>query len=505
MEGSPQAVLDEAMRVAKRRRRAGGDDSPTSTPELPPEMQLMLVEEIEKVHRGVEPAGAARLVEIARVYENAYRAWIGDRKLRMTEPPSEVSIPLARLFVSPRFKLISATTPRVRNAILDAHANSRNSIADIRAALGGPWLWSIVYRDVGNAWSLALATGFSVDGEDREIEAAEIVGRGEFDREKVSIEFPANQIEPITSTNKSGARIVVPDVLFYGRVVPIAIESRGAALGAFANLFFADPETRDGSVPPTDAMLGWRDKIAVARVSEMPQGDTSVLVAYRVLPSRESRAFEKIVVVHLPYETWTATFADFVKAAFDVARNLLKEAPDRGAALSLFEAAPYVYMQAEFQTGNVHFYDSRSGYAFPEDATPIVAFVDELAERGEIWLRSILSHPEWGYSGDVYLPHSPSIEGSSGLLIMPAPWYFFFRRLTPDTIALNRAVFGIDHDDVVILALDDPFLLAHQPHELIYLPDDLAPSELAELTMLQRSDIVERATARHAAADVVPL
>lgn len=500
---SPQRLLNaelhEAAELRAKRRRV--DEPVSAEPELPLEMQIALVEGLESAQRGVEPSPSLRLVEASRAWRLAYSIWLEGRVHKIERPPPYLSIALARLFVSPRFKLISEMAWPARMAILNAYAGGWIEIDAERMAL-------VIYRNVEGGWKMVLAKRFLERDDRHAIIKADLV---RFTRSSLTARIELYEGEPIgvsapLITPAAPAVLMpsapAPEMLIYGRarsLMGVSVEESRHILSAYERLFFAKRGTQHGAVPPTAAMLGWRDKIVVIYVIEAAFKFDTVMTGERArvfvfYAGEEEEGETKIITT--PTNSWNGTMVELMENARWLARRVLRRRPT--------VHSPYIRMEVEWHTGEIfEFYDSRrkndpsEGYAIPKSASPIIALTEEFARRPEPSLRPLLDHPEWGYSGDLYIPHASSATGSSGILIMPAPWYFFFSAsLGPSTgsrISLSKGLFLVLPQHATLLSIDSPHILAHQPHEFIYLPDDIAPTELADLALLQRRDIPERA------------
>jgi len=96
---------------------------------LPPEIQLMLIEQLEKANRNVKITPSSKLNEVSRIWRLLYYSWKSSKgkKLEHEFPIfDEISLAMTRLFISPRFKLISSMQWPAVHEILSLSLNFIN-------------------------------------------------------------------------------------------------------------------------------------------------------------------------------------------------------------------------------------------------------------------------------------------------------------------------------------------------------------------------------------------
>ena len=96
---------------------------------LPPEIQLMLIEQLEKANRNVKITPSSKLNEVSRIWRLLYYSWKSSKGKKLEhEFPNfdEMTLAMTRLFISPRFKLISSMQWPAVHEILSLSLNFIN-------------------------------------------------------------------------------------------------------------------------------------------------------------------------------------------------------------------------------------------------------------------------------------------------------------------------------------------------------------------------------------------
>ena len=517
MEATPVDVIDRAMvagdRAAKRARADEDEEAEVlETPELPLEIQLQIVEAVEAGQRGAVPEPASAVVRAAQTWRDAYDAWKLGRAAQMENPPSVISLARARLFVSPRFKLISEMPWAAVRQILNAYSVTPGPRKET-----GPYVLAFVnlrnddpadrprwtmflLNEYRSEDEIVLASGFEMR------QLAPAFGtpvRFEWNR-GVGLMFSAGERTRVADIrdhrsideareileSSSRAQATTGATLIYGRifnVIPLDTLGMRSVLRSLANAFF-DPAMKTNA-PPSDGMLSWRKKIVVLQVNEIR--NRSVMDFYVSfgsvdgLPVFSVSSRDTAIARTFTIEQVTATTIDLMRKAIDRAGRF--------------------FVHATWSNGSiVGIYDSHEGYLVDRRAIALDVLPQMLAIEGEPALRP-LDRPEWGYEMTMHVRESPYL-GRSGLMIMPAPWFFYLaEKAEPGKLEFAFGTVEYRERFVAMFALESSHVQAYQRPELLFLSDEMDSDEIRELsnlTMLQRRDIPERATAH---LDVEPL
>ena len=534
--GRMMGLLAAEERRKRSRTERDEDEEPRPIPELPPEVQLAIVKRAELGRSGAVPEPSDRLVEVSKIWHGVYTAWQSGRAVKMEHRPDQISLDLARLFISPRFKLIGGMQwPAVRE-ILRAYDRSATRpqfpiLVFYRVAPvmpGFTWMWHagflqnmtrgdddrIVYnflskevRLTGRAFFLRRAKIVFAPVESTAVDEDEDA----FERFTTTI-IEAWEDEDATDSAVTGIRVT--DALIYGRtyMFPSGVGSRMRGdvirrLQMAGNLFMYDAERFDR---PTQGMLAWRDKIvvieAVARPAHYRAKDAdhlrtinepgNVQVEVLFYHERDSEYPMKVITLDM--------VADGI-----LVKHLNRDARDKANAIfgeqeeESVSSLDRIMVEVVWSNGaRVSISDWKKGddeiYALPEDEDALVALERRVAELPEPALKSFVKYPDkWGYETSVF---TPPISDDRGMLIMPAPWFFYFTMEGPESaigghLALSDVGFWFDPETVMLLTVDSSHIYAHQPFELIFLPDTLDDREVEGLTMLQKKSLKHRATA----------
>jgi hypothetical protein len=123
----------------------------------------------------------------------------------------------------------------------------------------------------------------------------------------------------------------------------------------------------------------------------------------------------------------------------------------------------------------------------------------------EAWLQ----RPEWGYRMSAAIDSRPQSEGeaATGVLFLPAPWAFVARWGVYSTLMRFRTRWGVfsARGPPLLFRNDSKFVLAHQPHEAVFLRDDAPTGAVEELAMLQAPELGGKPLLRRARGRVASL
>ena len=508
-------VIDRAMLAGDRAAKRARADEVSETPELPLEMQMQIVEAVEAGQRGAVPEPASTVVRAARTWRDAYEAWKRDRAAQMENPPSVISLTRARLFVSPRFKLISEMPWAAVRQILAAYRDAAERKISGSDKDTGPHVLAFVALEGDDPvdrprWTMFLLNGFRSDDDDVVIadaieqrrkpiafghavhfewnegvevmfsaggraRVADRLGHREFDESRAALEASAR------------AQATTGATLIYGRIfVTISFDASGpgmkSVLRSLSNAFFDPPKP---NAPPSDGMLSWKNKIVVLQVYEIRNRSVGVMEVSVSLGSVDGP--------HLSISggiAGTSTIEQVTTRAIDRAREILS------SEMSSLDQRWFV--RASWNNGAVvGIYDSQEGYLVDRRAIAHDVLPQMLASGIEPALRP-LDRPEWGYEMTMHVRESPYL-GRSGLMIMPAPWFFrLAENAEPGKLEFAFGTVEYREKFVAMFALESSHIQAYQRPELLFLSDEMDSDEireLSDLTMLQRRDIPERATA----------
>lgn len=490
-----EAAADEAPRAPKRRREDEPEEEEMEVEgaeeltAMPPEVLLGLVERFEAAQRGVSPAQVERLSEASQLWREFYVAWVHGRVAKMERrPPATPTLALARLFVSARWKLVSGMSWEARRDVVRAYIPTLMERSWGPAPMPSVLVIARQSADpaIGGQWIIGFAnTQLSPPF------VEPITVRVDFFTDEIHYKMHGIEFSPegVAGTGRFRARPVnYSEFLIYGRAKSLIDRDMydvhatvDKVMIQMRNVFFASAGARWQLQRPTRGMLAWKDKLVVVSARDItlhgPSNITASATIFRPDGSAESRALKSI-----PME---GTLESFVETS----RRLLISG-------SLHPKMRYT-IGAGWLPADVTLYDSATGYLIDKDL-PVIEAIASIADRQvETKLKPLAEFPEWGYRMTKYMPHTPRIGGSTGLLIMPAPWFFYASvGAAGQTIRFQRAILSYRLRQIHLLQLDSSTVLAHQPFEMLYIPDDLPGDELEGLAMLQRRDITERATAK---------
>ena len=495
MEATPADALAAVIR--KRRRRAEPEEPETDfLTNLAPEVQLRIVERLESAHEGAEPIRSAKLAEAKRVLRAIYRTWIDDRRIKIDRPPDAFSLALARLFVSPRWKLLTHLPWTATAQILEAH--ERSPVRGISKIL-------FLYKIGRRGWRTTLASIVPRFGsKSRDVvdlaatTAVEIPTRLAFyDEDSLSFSADLASGDATLAVIGDEVEVEISALVIYGSVEsvldPGAYDVSGAiewSVHALRNSFFGI--SKEGFAPKG---LAWKNQVVLVLATGYPHSNDEPLHA-RVFFERGGASQMHVVALH---DWGTRTIGETLGEAV---RKALEEDPTGDRS----------YVRTEivwFNGATTLLHDASKGFAMDEssDGDAIrAAFRD--AKEPELESLYPKAGDRGGYEMSMFMPAPRDSTPVGGTLIIPLPWFMFkMRRMdlhrSPSfEISFARMRFGWNINKIQIFSAVGDNPLNYAPYELIWLPDDISDAELSDLTMLQRRDIPERATAH---LDVEPL
>ena len=531
------------------------EKEPDLIPELPIEMQLAIVKRAELGRSGAVPEPSDRLIEVSKIWHEVYTAWRAGRALKMEHRPDLISLDTARLFISPRFKLISEMQwPAVRE-ILGAYTKHASAEIDDEFT-SVPIL--VLYRATPTQheraweWNLGFIESMSEATDDRIIHdfiwtTPTILDT--FDYQQFQIVFTRDRISLLTDEladdddvgedddsvdddydfeaphfPRVRHRILITDMLIYGRTYKFPSgaghQSRADILGRLqmaGNLFWTDAARFDR---PTRGMLAWRDKIVVveaaarrAYIRAEDADDRHIIkdgvnmdIDMSFYQTRDSKDPDRVIRV---VETVTAetTIRDIVRNARIRAIPVLSSEGTFSLGASLAINSDRVRVEVVWPNGaRVKLFEQRGRidrvFAIPEDEKAFEAIWEDAIKLPEPALESFEKHSEWGYELKMYVPSisDDADPDNRGMLIMPAPWFFYLAMKGPESeigghFAFVDVGFWFQPASVQLLTIDSSHIYAHQTFELIFLPNTLDIREVEAMTLLQKKSLKHRATA----------
>ena len=528
---SPMDAIDEALRTGEKRRRVETEEGESAEelpgPVFPPDVQMEIVRAVERSHRDEEWKDQTRFLGVTRWFA-AYTEWQKGRTRQM-EHPRMLTLQLARLFVSPRFKLVTSMQPSAAEGVLEAYSRAMQARLDLiliaqRDDLIRPPTSHILILGRSKSsmkWSIIFLKEYSgrperTRGEKDPLFETDIMGDTMGDT--------IQDATPVTHRTDSGrlrfeidqrsfGKRFLDDVIFYGVIHHLHPSPRRNHHWTPLQSLFAHEAF--GATKPTQELLAWRNKIVVAHVLARPV--QSLLIRFEVhyeLAVRESpphpgtyvsRKRDKIieVMVHESRREGRKSFAMMSIGEFATEARQLGD--KEIGYISEFDTWNYVKTTVSWiefaDPVTIHTARGRpefGGFAVPKD-TPMLDGLAEFFRTAPLppGLQPLdVNRNAWNYDMTMHLRTLPRWSDVWGLVMMPAPWFFYLLRRSPrGTFVFPQAKFEFNLSRVHVLALEDPYIYAHQPYEMIFLPDDIRDIPLESLTLLQSKSLSERASA----------
>lgn len=470
MEESPADALEIMMRSAHKRRRAETEAAAAVEPglelaDLSAEMQVRLIEAVESPQAGADPAPHSKLAEAGRAWRWMYDVWVRGRAARLERPTEVFTIALARLFVSPRWKLITHMNWDASSAILRAFEREKFSLVVFFRTARSGWFISYLEDTVAETASSVVRSTITTS------HAHPHFG---FDESRTIARATGGSATHVETLDSAGAFGQVDAALTYGFAIDLIAPKSAYSIGAANPVFLA---LRSAFLGPSlgtfrREMLAWQDKVVAMRVVADTTPPPRVLTVFDV------EGAEVVVETRLNLEDVLGTLG----SAIDAARAAVGDGPGGGrylrTALKWHNDAIVIAHYADggwVSDPRRDFRSVREDFeALPE---PRLKIFRPEAGRG------------WRYDGSMFIPE----QRGPGLLIMPLPWLFY---LAEPRLAFAKVVFAWSVNKTAFLNLLGDSPLTYATHDLVWLPDSLPDEELADLAMLQRRDIRERAVAR---------
>jgi hypothetical protein len=439
-----------AAEAAKRRRSeveppSGEEPCPAPSseqlPPLPVDLQLDIVRRIEA---GSDPP----LLELARIWYQAYSLWSADRFKTLAFPPSVLKLMLAGIaFVPSRATLMLARLAFAPEWTLLTSLPAEEAAERLRLATAESSVF-LRRRLPRGAWAPAIV--------DRNLVETAVDSSGGLQR------------RPLETASEA-------ELLFYARGTlawtPNAVGTTLLALSRLSNALFwnAWPPPGVGSLrakprAPSPEMLAWRDKALIVRATIFgPERASFVLLARDASGSvGVSRAVSAVAT----------------------AERALEEI----AAAIRFEAST---VTVEFGFGRETVLRRGGEVVADPKATLWSLWLATLRGGVEPAIADLKEQPAWGYDLDTNLTWEIAGRTRQGLLIMPAPVFFYLE----DGLAVRgggRSAFWSRVGEVqleegamlVALPGTDPKMYA--PHDIVWLDDAAGPEEMARLTLLPK-------------------
>ena len=457
------------------------------------DMQLLLIESLEEAHRGAIPRPSDRLVEGANAWKTLYNQWKAGRIAKMEHPPDTTSLELVRLFVSPRFKLIShmqwPAVEQVFEATRVRHERDTRARGNIL----------VLYRTSEKKWRINIL------GILKKTEKTVITHRSK----TINVDGTRNSADVETSFSDThgmviDGRIVGLDVLFYGRASVFISEKSYAnhnamqgTLSTLGGMFFNEIRL---DRRPTPQALGWRNKLVVIRGQFLPISLEDIDFAILYTPGTTEDPSAEVTV---SFTMHMARHSQFTESD-PLLSQVVTVAHHRGmVAIKARGVTPppkLTRMGIKWPNGMFMWLtDSK----FPSHNLKEMRLSDlrtSFEKTSEPVVSDLVDISEWGYTGTMHMPMIPrpdqGLRPVPGVLLMPAPWFFYYmRRFAEKPLAFAKGLFSYNPSGIAMMTLDSDYIRAHQPFELIFLPDELDIRSLEDLAMLQRKNIPERATA----------
>ena len=474
MEAAPSDALEIMMRSARKRRRAETEavEPGLRLAKLSAEMQMSLIEAIELPQAGADPSPSSKLAEVDRMWRWMYEAWVRGRAAQLERPTDIFTIALARLFVSPRWKLITHMDWEASSAILRAFEREKSSlVVFFRTARSG---WSVSFLE-----ETIATTGSSVVR--NTIATSHAHPHLRFIRSRTIARADEGSATRIETLDSGGVFGPVDAALTYGFALDLVVPHEAYSTGGSVSVYLA---LRSAFLGPSSGrfrsdMLAWQDKMVAMRVVASAPPPPRVLTVFGV------EGAEVVVETLLNPDDVLGS----LERVIDVARIAVGDGPEGGS-----------YLRTSIKWHNdaiviAHYADA--GWVFdPHAEFWGIQEVFEAQPEPRLRIFRPDSGHGWRYDGSMFIPE----RRGTGLLIMPLPWLFYLAD-TP-RLEFAKIIFAWSVKKTVLLNLMGDSPLTYATHDLVWLPDDLPDADLADLAMLQRRDIRERATAH---LDVEPL
>ncbi|HKZ40358.1 MAG TPA: hypothetical protein VJ044_05310, partial [Candidatus Hodarchaeales archaeon] len=468
----------------------------------------------EESSRLAIPEPTSQLWGVTRDSHAEYIRWRQERQYQLKHPfpPGVViSLSLARLFVSPNFKLVSHMSRDAVRGIMNTFSGILgewdqrptrlpNQVVMAFARSRSPYESSI--------WTIVYMISHDIDIDHYVI--VQSVPPGTFVSEKL----------------EGASQNFDRDFLVYGVVKPISgsmvmnpLELSSPMRQPF-NLFYSDGSTTGDAegleIIPSQNMLNYRDMIAVipavvtgvfepnnplVSITLIKRSDkTEQKQTFHEMMSRSisvnsaiERAIDKMIMESPTFHLYQG---DKFGKKMDLEVSALMEDYDVHIDVGIDPDHKFPIYESTWEGSTKH-----ERYFIDRDAmlTPALLSGMQNYKIGPLRVFDPTTPwgKPWGYQMSFYIP-APS-RYVSGLLIIPLPWLFFLYNPNIHSghapyISLFEYRFMLDPRIMAIHRLPGTGrILAFQPYECMFLMDQLPPEETERLALLQQPDIQERA------------
>jgi len=484
---------------------------------LPMDIQLILIEETEKANRNVDIIPSSKLIEVSKIWRDLYNYWIirKNKKLQYSLPNyNTMTLAMTRLFISPRFKLISSLQWSITHEILHLFLNSLKdesvSLTVRNSNLPDEFYPKVLYLfkfSDSDKWAIGLLNPYFYNMPSESKYDTSII---EDDNISIpsSMHFNANNTKYTTEEGYitfekpndfavaffKYPSYAIPNkrkigiFLVYGRVYNIFNFRQVLSTSIMIKMYQLDTLRFE---KPSNYMLSFKDTLIIAQIDSYYNYLEGISLYFEIEYYMDS-AYDSIMEKQI--------YIKRNETIFEVISNLLKEFKNDG-----FNEEQFKKLDVEWPNhATMTIYDSKTGYIpkNPKEQFLLPYLQQEFSKMPEPALEKIMKYSkEWGYTGSIYIPdkldYSSNVERSD-LLMIPFPWYFALTKGFHDiTLKFARFEFSIFKENAYMFKLDSNTILAHQPYEMIFLTHSMEEREVEQLALLQKRTIPKRATSQY--------
>ena len=508
---------------------------------LPKESIFALIEEFERESKEAIPGPVSRLVETSVALEREYRDWQESKRLRLEYPPpvGEFSLSQVRLFLSPRFKLVSSIHQDAVRAILKAYEPVIAGTLEFPALIPPhppidtgindlDWLHHphiVLLCQTANVWSIKAIVHQYPDSDWYEII------HSPWDKNRNYSKISIKGIGDFSEIMEGGGLSLPDAVLVYGKMT---LEERSVTPMFWGiNESYAHFMSQKIKPAPSADMLDSANYLVmISTVMSYPVRDNlvhlsilftvlisspgerkrhDIVLTYKM--SRKNKTYSirflfqqiyEAVITRRPTEsyvtevTWNQTAQN---EAIDIKYYhkvyLSMAIITRGGLHELYQSAEPMSRDSLLDTSNFRIDQHQTihkltgEYHFDWLQDPLAVF-NHNTEWGKAWK----------YGGNIYssVPKKATREG--GLLIMPLPWFVVLREYLPYHMGIVVQEFTLDstvfmyYDENVSIYRIQGRITDYQPSDCVYLRPDENIKILEDFAMIQRRNIRTRAEAQ---------
>ena len=529
---------------------------------LPKESIFALIEEFERESKEAIPGPVSRLVETSVALEREYRDWQESKRLRLKYPPpvGEFSLSQVRLFLSPRFKLVSSLPPNAVKLIIRSYDSYRPMTVRSLELLEGEedaveqsevfgilsldhivmlyrvnhtWhIASIVSQYEDSDWYQIIASPWDSVENYQSIKLQGTNGTELIDKTKETISPDATLIYGMMHKTPLGDRFATVDELEHNvDSVTDLYEASGSFWGKQS---YADRIT-SGLRPPSKRMLSHSGQLVIITgVLDKLIDSKRLTIVYNFKTSAFSRSI--LLTYEVPDSDNVTTIRHMIKEIDETMRG--NTTSNRVSWSEPYKGAVNLRRETEFASLSISISILNQDGLYDTNKIGKDLTLKRLTDNYSVkWLQNpfFLFNPstewgkKWNYNGSFYLSGQENAENTNGgIMIMPFPWFMVLLDysttgvrdedgdVSPHLIVLESTAFVFSNRDISVYRFSTRDIptrdiltgdisshrfyattpMVYQPSEFLYLRNYVSIEDLEKLAMVQKPTIRTRAEAR---------